>query len=141
MKSPPRTPRSPRGNDLSAIVEFDGDGRPAGPPRRLADLLTSDGAAAAPARSGKRHAKSKTRAPSGGGGVAAALAAAFLPEGYPSSVTPDYGEFVVWNAIQGLSSYVRGVLSSHAVLRGVGVGDGAATALGAVFQFFVRVRG
>eukprot|EP00775_Hariotina_reticulata_P009237 gene9237-9402_t len=46
--------------------------------------------------------------------------------------------FVVWNTVQAVSSYVRGVLSSHAVFKGVGVGSQAATALGAVFQFFVR---
>lgn len=36
--------------------------------------------------------------------------------------------------MQGLSSYVRGMLSSQAMLAGVGVGSAAATPLGAVFQ-------
>jgi hypothetical protein len=31
--------------------------------------------------------------------------------------------FVAWNTVQAISSYVRGVLSSHAVFRGVGVGS------------------
>ena len=53
-------------------------------------------------------------------------------------MTPDYTAFALWHALQGLSSYARGVLSTHAVLRGVGVGDAAASALGAVFAFFVR---
>lgn len=60
--------------------------------------------------------------------------AAFMPEGWPAAVTPDYTGFVLWNTVQAISSYVRGVLSSHAVFKGVGVGDQAATALGAVFQ-------
>jgi hypothetical protein len=81
-----------------------GPGRPAAP-----------GAAAGPSSSSVR----------GGGGLRGALAAAFLPEGYPASVTPDYPAFIAWHAAQGLSSYIRGVLSTHAVLRGVGVGNQA----------------
>ncbi|KAI8470668.1 MAG: vitamin B6 photo-protection and homoeostasis-domain-containing protein [Monoraphidium minutum] len=127
-KSPPMSPRSPRGGGGGAALlsEYDADGRLAAR-WRTADLLAGGAAAAAggelPAPRG-----SKAR------GVAAALSAAFLPEGYPATVTRDYPEFIFWHAVQGLSSYIRGILSSHAVLRGVG----AATALGAVFQFFVR---
>eukprot|EP00882_Tetradesmus_deserticola_P028684 GHRQ01031957.1.p1 GENE.GHRQ01031957.1~~GHRQ01031957.1.p1 ORF type:complete len:210 (+),score=71.73 GHRQ01031957.1:25-654(+) len=71
-------------------------------------------------------------------GIRQLFASAFLPAGYPDSVTPDYTGFIAWNTLQAISSYVRGVLSSHAVFKGVGVGSQAATALGAVFQFFVR---
>ena len=42
--------------------------------------------------------------------------------------------YQLWDSIQGLSSYVRGMLSSQAMLAGVGVGSAAATPLGAVFQ-------
>jgi len=42
--------------------------------------------------------------------------------------------------VQGLSSYVRGMLSSQAMLAGVGVGSAAATPLGAVFQVGGCVR-
>lgn len=31
--------------------------------------------------------------------------------------------FIIWNTVQAVSSYVRGVLSSHAVFKGVGVGS------------------
>jgi hypothetical protein len=31
--------------------------------------------------------------------------------------------FIAWNTVQAISSYVRGVLSSHAVFKGVGVGS------------------
>lgn len=88
------------------------------------------------------------------------LSSAFLPVGYPESVTPDYtgttqgdlatvalhsygpgwvlsagfglinrcewmlcADFVAWNTVQAISSYVRGILSSHAVFKGVGVGS------------------
>ncbi len=44
----------------------------------------------------------------------------------------------VWDSLQGLCSYVRGMLSSHAILRGVGVGDTAATPISAVCHFFMR---
>ncbi|WIA28880.1 hypothetical protein OEZ86_011404 [Tetradesmus obliquus] len=71
-------------------------------------------------------------------GIRQLFVSAFLPVGYPDSVTPDYTGFIAWNTVQAISSYVRGVLSSHAVFKGVGVGSQAATALGAVFQFFVR---
>ncbi|GAB4822234.1 hypothetical protein N2152v2_009280 [Parachlorella kessleri] len=73
-----------------------------------------------------------------GVGWKAALKAAFLPEGWPDSVSADYLAFQLWDTVQGLSSYVRGMLSSQAILVGVGVGKEAATPLNAVFQFFVR---
>ncbi|KAL3158045.1 hypothetical protein ABBQ32_011654 [Trebouxia sp. C0010 RCD-2024] len=63
---------------------------------------------------------------------------AFLPEGYPGSVTADYASFQLWDSIQAVCSYVRGILSSQAMLTGVGVGQQAATPLSAVFQFFLR---
>lgn len=50
---------------------------------------------------------------------------------FTQPATPGYQ---LWDSIQGLSSYVRGMLSSQAMLAGVGVGSAAATPLGAVFQ-------
>ncbi|KAL4421380.1 hypothetical protein ABPG75_010671 [Micractinium tetrahymenae] len=75
---------------------------------------------------------------SGSGTLARLAAGAFLPEGFPDSVSSDYLGYQLWDSIQGLSSYVRGMLSSQAMLAGVGVGSAAATPLGAVFQFFVK---
>ncbi|GLI67372.1 hypothetical protein VaNZ11_011551 [Volvox africanus] len=71
-------------------------------------------------------------------GVTSLLRAAFLPEGYPESVSPDYLSFQMWDTIQALSSYVRGVLTSQAILKGVGVGQQASSPLAAVFTFFLR---
>ena len=34
----------------------------------------------------------------------------FLPEDYPHSVTPDYLNFQIWDSIQALCSYLRGML-------------------------------
>lgn len=47
---------------------------------------------------------------------------------------PPFAAYQVWDSIQGLSSYVRGMLSSQAMLAGLGVGSQEATPLGAVFQ-------
>jgi hypothetical protein len=44
----------------------------------------------------------------------------FLPVGYPLSVTPDYLQFQIYDSIQGLSSYIRGMLSNQSVLLGLG---------------------
>ncbi|GBF93161.1 hypothetical protein Rsub_05892 [Raphidocelis subcapitata] len=124
----PRSPRSPRalgGGAAAFLTEYDADGRAAAR-LRLADALAPAGGA------GRAGAAAGTGGARGARGTRGALAAAFLPGGYPGSVTPDYPEFITWHAAQGLSSYIRGVLSTHAVLRG------AATALGAVFQFFIR---
>lgn len=88
------------------------------------------------------------------------LGAAFVPEGKVSS---DYFSFQVgcalvhahatwqltmqlirfpilqvWDSVQGVCSYVRGMLSSQAILQGVGVGRSAATTSSAVFHFFLR---
>ena len=63
------------------------------------------------------------------GAIRRVLRDAFFPTSV--DVPPDYAPFVYWNAIQGLSSYVRGVLSSAAVFASLGVGDGASTPLAA----------
>ncbi len=62
----------------------------------------------------------------------------FLPEGYPDSVPSDYLAFQMWDTIQALCSYVRGVLSSNALLTGVGVGSTTANALSATAAFVVK---
>ncbi|CAB4295375.1 unnamed protein product [Prunus armeniaca] len=59
---------------------------------------------------------------------------AFVPEGFPSSVTPDYAPFQVWDLLQGLSTYIRTMLSTQALLSAIGVGEKSATVIGATFQ-------
>ncbi|KAL6983341.1 Protein root UVB sensitive 3 [Sarracenia purpurea var. burkii] len=63
---------------------------------------------------------------------------AFVPEGFPSSVTPDYVPFQIWDSLQGLSTYVRTMLSTQALLSAIGVGEKSATVIGATFQWFLR---
>nr|XP_009386130.1 PREDICTED: protein root UVB sensitive 3 isoform X2 [Musa acuminata subsp. malaccensis] len=63
---------------------------------------------------------------------------AFIPEGFPGSVTPDYVPFQVWDSLQGLSTYIRSMLSTQALLSAIGVGEKSATVIGATFQWFLR---
>lgn len=48
-----------------------------------------------------------------------------LPEGYPHSVTPDYMEYTLWRAVQGVASQVSSVLATQALLYAIGLGKGA----------------
>lgn len=66
------------------------------------------------------------------------LSSTFLPVGYPHSVTSDYLSYQIYDSIQGLSSYIRGMLCSQAVLLGIGVGDSAAIASSAAMQLVFR---
>ncbi|KAF8862305.1 DUF647-domain-containing protein [Acephala macrosclerotiorum] len=52
---------------------------------------------------------------------------AFLPAGYPHSVTSDYLEYQIYDSLQAFSSSIAGMLSSRAVLEGIGVGDSGAS--------------
>ncbi|XP_068655681.1 protein root UVB sensitive 3 [Aristolochia californica] len=63
---------------------------------------------------------------------------AFVPEGFPGCVTPDYVQFQIWDSLQGLSTYIRSMLSTHALLSAIGVGEKSATVIGATFQWFLR---
>ncbi|KAF2280621.1 DUF647-domain-containing protein, partial [Westerdykella ornata] len=51
----------------------------------------------------------------------------FLPAGYPHSVTEDYIQYQIYDSLQAFSSSIAGLLSSRAVLEGVGVGDASAS--------------
>ncbi|KAL2226266.1 UNVERIFIED_CONTAM: Protein root UVB sensitive 3 [Sesamum indicum] len=59
-------------------------------------------------------------------------------KGFPSSVTRDYIPFQVWDSLQGLSTYMRTMLSTQALLSAIGVGDKSATVIGATFHWFLR---
>ncbi|KAL8980989.1 MAG: hypothetical protein Q9205_004092 [Flavoplaca limonia] len=55
------------------------------------------------------------------------LLGVFLPSGYPHSVTDDYIKYQIYDSLQAFSSSIAGLLSSRAVLQGVGVGDANAS--------------
>jgi hypothetical protein len=44
------------------------------------------------------------------------FATTFLPAGYPATVRPEYLEFQFWDSLQGMSSYLRGVLTTKSLL-------------------------
>ncbi|KAJ5948488.1 hypothetical protein N7454_001795 [Penicillium verhagenii] len=51
----------------------------------------------------------------------------FLPSGYPQSVSDDYLPYQIFDSLQAFCSSIAGLLSSRAVLQGVGVGNASAS--------------
>lgn len=62
----------------------------------------------------------------------------FLPIGYPKSVPDEYTSYQGWNLLQDLCSYLRGVMSTRALLQGMGVGRADITAYQATIQWIFR---
>lgn len=62
----------------------------------------------------------------------------FLPIGFPSSVNAGYLEYQFYDSLQGLCSYLRGVLCSAQVLQAAGVGKADATALSAAMTWALK---
>ncbi|XP_063837664.1 RUS family member 1 isoform X2 [Ostrinia nubilalis] len=62
----------------------------------------------------------------------------FLPQGYPDSVSKDYIAYQVWDTAQAFCSTITGTLATQEVLRGVGVGDTAATPLAATVTWVIK---
>eukprot|EP01130_Rhizamoeba_saxonica_P018944 TRINITY_DN9671_c0_g1_i1.p1 TRINITY_DN9671_c0_g1~~TRINITY_DN9671_c0_g1_i1.p1 ORF type:complete len:404 (+),score=85.09 TRINITY_DN9671_c0_g1_i1:320-1531(+) len=63
---------------------------------------------------------------------------AFLPSGYPESVSSDYMWYQIWDSVQASASSISGVLSARAVLSALGVGDDNATPTAAVLSWIWR---
>ncbi|MGK3753991.1 MAG: hypothetical protein ACI8RD_006299, partial [Bacillariaceae sp.] len=62
----------------------------------------------------------------------------FLPIGYPTSVGSTYLPYQMYDGLQGLCSYWRGVVSAKAVFEAAGVGNAEATALSAALSWALR---
>ncbi|KAI2503020.1 Vitamin B6 photo-protection and homoeostasis [Fragilaria crotonensis] len=62
----------------------------------------------------------------------------FLPLDYPHSVTKEYMPYQICDSLQGLCSYLRGVVSTSAVLTAAGVGNSEATAMSAAMTWAIR---
>jgi hypothetical protein len=60
---------------------------------------------------------------------------AFLPEGYPHSVSKDYLSYQIWDSIQALCSSLTGTLATRAILVGAGVGEAEADPTAAAVQY------
>ena len=56
------------------------------------------------------------------------LSDAFLPVGFPHSVTADYIAYQAYDSLQAFFSTISSLLSSRAFLRGLGVGDAGSSA-------------
>ncbi|XP_074636703.1 RUS family member 1-like isoform X2 [Acropora palmata] len=63
---------------------------------------------------------------------------AFLPQGYPESVSKDYLRYQVWDTVQAFCSSITGTLATQAMLKGYGVGDDKATSLAATMTWILR---
>ena len=62
----------------------------------------------------------------------------FLPLGYPHSVPDTYLPYQLYDGLQGLCSYWRGVVSARAVFEAAGVGNAEATAPSAALSWALR---
>lgn len=51
----------------------------------------------------------------------------FLPTDWPHGISEDYLRYQLFDSLQGLCSYISGVLANHKILQGLGIGRGAAS--------------
>lgn len=71
-------------------------------------------------------------------GLIRVLVELFLPIGYPHSVDESYLPYQLYDGLQGLCSYWRGVVSTKAVLEAAGVGNANASAFSAAMTWALR---
>ncbi|XP_017473603.1 PREDICTED: RUS1 family protein C16orf58 homolog [Rhagoletis zephyria] len=62
----------------------------------------------------------------------------FLPKGYPDSVSDDYAAYQVWDTIQAFCSTICGTLCTHAILKGIGVGNENISAYSATVTWILK---
>ncbi|VDK86544.1 unnamed protein product [Litomosoides sigmodontis] len=62
----------------------------------------------------------------------------FMPRGYPQSVSADYLNYQIWDSIQAFASSMNSALATEAVLRGVGVGNKAASTMAAAVAWLLK---
>uniref|UniRef100_A0A8D8V4W0 RUS1 family protein C16orf58 homolog n=1 Tax=Cacopsylla melanoneura TaxID=428564 RepID=A0A8D8V4W0_9HEMI len=63
---------------------------------------------------------------------------AFLPQGFPESVSDDYIEYQVWDTTQAFCSTLTSVLTTQAIMQGMGVGNEAASTLAAATAWIIK---
>ncbi|KAJ5748109.1 uncharacterized protein N7511_009805 [Penicillium nucicola] len=66
------------------------------------------------------------------------LSDVFLPSGYPHSVSEDYLPYQIFDSLQAFCSSIAGLLSSRAVLQGVGVGNADASPTSALLLHILQ---
>ncbi|XP_012277949.1 RUS1 family protein C16orf58 homolog [Orussus abietinus] len=62
----------------------------------------------------------------------------FLPQGFPDSVHPDYVPYQIWDTVQAFASTIMGTLTTHSIMRGVGVGESTASPLAAAITWILK---
>ncbi|XP_071037703.1 RUS family member 1 [Parasteatoda tepidariorum] len=62
----------------------------------------------------------------------------FLPYGYPDSVSKDYLQYQIWDSLQAFASSITGGLCTHAILKGVGVGNENASPIAATITWLLK---
>ncbi|KYQ54979.1 UPF0420 protein C16orf58 [Trachymyrmex zeteki] len=62
----------------------------------------------------------------------------FLPQGYPDSVHPDYTAYQMWDTVQAFASTITGTLTTHSIMKGIGVGESNATPLAAAITWILK---
>ncbi|KAI9586133.1 RUS family member 1 [Glossina fuscipes] len=62
----------------------------------------------------------------------------FLPRGYPDSVSEDYAAYQIWDTVQAFSSTICGTLCTHAILKGLGVGNENINAYSATVTWILK---
>ncbi|XP_058796916.1 RUS family member 1 isoform X2 [Phymastichus coffea] len=62
----------------------------------------------------------------------------FLPQGFPESVHKDYVPYQIWDTLQAFASTINGTLTTHSIMRGVGVGESTATPLAAAITWILK---
>ncbi|EHY55946.1 RUS family member 1 [Exophiala dermatitidis] len=62
----------------------------------------------------------------------------FLPAGYPSTVTPDYTPYQIYDSLQAFASTIAGLLASRAVFVGMGVGSEEASVLTTMLLYIAQ---
>ncbi|XP_038216398.1 RUS family member 1 isoform X2 [Zerene cesonia] len=66
------------------------------------------------------------------------LKSIFLPQGFPYSISKDYVEYQIFDTAQAFCSTITGILATKEVMKGVGVGDLAATPLAATVTWVLK---
>lgn len=70
--------------------------------------------------------------------IAKAAFYAFLPAGFPHSVTDDYLAYQTYDSLQAFSSSIASLLANRAVLEGLGVGNSSSSPTGAMILKIIQ---
>ncbi|XP_071577186.1 RUS family member 1 [Temnothorax nylanderi] len=70
--------------------------------------------------------------------IVSVLKQIFLPQGYPNSVHPDYTAYQIWDTVQAFASTITGTLTTHSIMKGIGVGESNATPLAAAITWILK---